>query len=215
MKLSKAWQTCCFLHKLLHYQQQKICPDIIPINNSINRKRLNNKYLFSKIPLKTSTEIMHSVFNIVILLELANVDILLNISDPKISAHINKVQTSDKLKPNFSTQIIDQYIKINCVPQSYPTFSNNNIQKFLFLKKLAIFLILLFFRLYAALLSEKDKNCIMKKINAGYNPKPINANQTGAVSAIAKSPVPIFPPIKVVKFRMITCIPINLLFGER
>ena len=128
MKLSKAWQTCCFLHKLLHYQQQKICPDIIPINNSINRKRLNNKYLFSKIPLKTNTEIMHTVFNIVILLELANVDILLNISDPKISAHINKVQTSDKLKPNFSTQIIDQYIKINCVPQSYPTFSNNNIK---------------------------------------------------------------------------------------
>src|SRR5699024_7838331 len=107
-----------------------------------------------------------------------------------------------------------QYIRINCVPQSYPIFSNNNIQKFLFLKKLAIFLIL-FFRLCDALLSEKDKNCIMKKINAGYNPKPINANQTGAVSVIAKSPVPIFPPIKVVKFRMITCIPINLLFGER
>ena len=49
------------------------------------------EYLFSIIPLKTNTEIMHTVFNIVILLELANVDILLNISDPKISAHINKV----------------------------------------------------------------------------------------------------------------------------
>ena len=50
-----------------------------------------SEYLFSKIPLKTNTETMHSVFNIVMLLELANVDILLNMSDPKISAHINKV----------------------------------------------------------------------------------------------------------------------------
>lgn len=93
-------------------------------------------------------------------------------------------------------------------------FSNNNIQKFLFLKKLAISLTLLFFRLCAALLSEKDKNFIMTKINAGYIPNPIKANQTGAISLNTKSPVPIFPPIKVVKFRIITYIPINLLFGE-
>lgn len=43
--------------------------------------------------------------------------------------------------------------------------------------------------------------------------KPIKANQIGKVLFKLNKYVPIFPPIKVVIFRIITCRPINLLSG--
>ena len=69
----------------------EICPDIIPINSSINRKRQNSIYLFSRVPLNTNAPIMHTVFNKVRFFELTEVEILLNKTDPRINAYINNV----------------------------------------------------------------------------------------------------------------------------
>ncbi len=65
----------------------------------------------------------------------------------------------------------------------------------------------------STLLSEKEKKLAISQIKAGYNTSPSIANHIGAVSLIPNSQVPIFPPIKVVKFKTITCIPISLLLG--
>jgi len=56
----------------------EICPDIIPINSSINRKRQSSKYLFFRVPLNINAPIILPVFNKVIPFELKEVEILLN-----------------------------------------------------------------------------------------------------------------------------------------